>query len=93
MTKKTFDKIAEGLREAISVVRGETEPAKTHVRPTMFGVAQPDQPDYRANHYGTCDRGSDCYHGKDHKGRDNGCLKIGWRGTNCTHWHPEPKGE
>lgn len=28
MSKKAFDKIAEGLREAIAVVRGEKKPAK-----------------------------------------------------------------
>jgi putative transcriptional regulator len=31
MTKRAFDKIAEGLREAIAVARGEAEPARLHV--------------------------------------------------------------
>lgn len=28
MSKKAFDKIAEGIREAIAVARGEKKPAK-----------------------------------------------------------------
>lgn len=28
MSKRAFDKIAEGLREAIAVARGESDPAK-----------------------------------------------------------------
>jgi len=31
MTKKAFDKIAEGLREALAVAQGTAEPAKLHV--------------------------------------------------------------
>jgi putative transcriptional regulator len=31
MTKKAFDKIAEGLNEVLSIVRGEAKPAKLHV--------------------------------------------------------------
>lgn len=31
MTKKAFDKIAEGLSEALSIARGETLPARLHV--------------------------------------------------------------
>lgn len=30
MSKEAFEKIAEGLREALSVARGETEPSKLH---------------------------------------------------------------
>lgn len=47
--------------------------------------------------YGWCDRDhpalkqglrNDCYWGKDIHGNDNGCLKIGWKGRQCPHWHP-----
>ncbi|MBU4530159.1 MAG: transcriptional regulator [Hoeflea sp.] len=31
MSKKAFDQIAEGLEEALAVVRGEAEPFKLHV--------------------------------------------------------------
>lgn len=31
MTKKAFDKIAEGLKEALAVARGEKKPYKLHV--------------------------------------------------------------
>jgi putative transcriptional regulator len=31
MSKKAFDKIAEGLTEAIAIARGEAKPAKLHV--------------------------------------------------------------
>ena len=31
MSKKAFDKIAEGLNEALSIARGEAMPAKLHV--------------------------------------------------------------
>ncbi len=31
MTKKAFDKIAEGLAEALAVAKGEAQPAKLHV--------------------------------------------------------------
>jgi putative transcriptional regulator len=33
MSKKAFDKIAEGLNEALAVARGELKPAKLHVPP------------------------------------------------------------
>jgi len=33
MSKKAFDKIAEGLREALSVARGEAKPARLHILP------------------------------------------------------------
>jgi putative transcriptional regulator len=32
MTKKAFDKIAEGLEEVLSIARGEAEPARLFVR-------------------------------------------------------------
>lgn len=35
MTKKAFDKIAEGLTEALSIARGETKPAKLHIPPEI----------------------------------------------------------
>ena len=35
MTKKAFDRIAEGLNEAIAVARGEAEPAKVHIPPEI----------------------------------------------------------
>lgn len=44
--------------------------------------------DYLLDSYGTCDRGPDCYWGKDPAGNFNGCLKTGWRGTACPHWQP-----
>lgn len=31
MSKKAFDKIAEGLNEALAVARGQAEPARLHV--------------------------------------------------------------
>ena len=31
MSKKAFDKIAEGLTEALAIARGEVKPAKLHV--------------------------------------------------------------
>jgi len=31
MTKKAFDKIAGGLKEAIAIARGELQPAKLHI--------------------------------------------------------------
>lgn len=47
-------------------------------------LARNDLAAYIADNYGECDRGSaDCYHG-------NGCLKTGWRGVACPHWHPTP---
>ena len=33
MSKKAFDKIAEGLNEALCIARGEAKPAKLHVPP------------------------------------------------------------
>lgn len=35
MSKKAFDKIAEGLTEALAVARGEVDAAKMHVPPEM----------------------------------------------------------
>lgn len=35
MSKKAFDKIAEGLTEALAVARGEVGAAKMHVPPEM----------------------------------------------------------
>ena len=36
MSKQTFDKIAEGLKEAIAIVRGEAKPAKLFVPPSLW---------------------------------------------------------
>lgn len=47
-----------------------------------------DLSDYLLDNYGACDRSSDCFWGKDAKGQWNGCLKIGWKGRACKHWHP-----
>lgn len=44
--------------------------------------------DYIADNYGTCDRGSDCYHGTNGAGRFDGCLRTVWRGRGCANWHP-----
>jgi putative transcriptional regulator len=35
MGKKAFDKIAEGLKEALAVARGETKPFRLHVPPHL----------------------------------------------------------
>jgi putative transcriptional regulator len=35
MSKKAFDKIMEGLNEALAVARGEAKPAKLHVPPEI----------------------------------------------------------
>jgi putative transcriptional regulator len=35
MSKKAFDKIAEGLREALSIARGEAKPSKLHIPPEI----------------------------------------------------------
>jgi hypothetical protein len=45
--------------------------------PGMMGTA-----DYFLDHYSTCDLGADCYWSKF------GCLRTGWRGRQCKHWHP-----
>jgi putative transcriptional regulator len=37
MSKKAYDKIAEGLNEALAIVRGETKPAKLYI-PTEIDV-------------------------------------------------------
>lgn len=51
-------------------------------------LARNDLSDYLLDNYGTCARGADCYHGTDHRGRPDGCAKVGWKGRACTHWHP-----
>jgi DNA-binding transcriptional regulator YiaG len=35
MTKRAFDKIADGLREAIAIARGEKKPAKVFIPPEL----------------------------------------------------------
>ena len=35
MTKKAFEKIAEGLTEALAIAKGEAEPARMHVPPEL----------------------------------------------------------
>jgi putative transcriptional regulator len=35
MSKKSFDRIAEGLQEALAIARGEAEPARIHVPAEM----------------------------------------------------------
>jgi putative transcriptional regulator len=35
MSRKAFEKIADGLKEALAVVRGEDKPAKLHVPPDI----------------------------------------------------------
>ena len=35
MSTKAFDKIAEGLNEALAIARGEAKPAKLHVPPEI----------------------------------------------------------
>jgi hypothetical protein len=47
-----------------------------------------DLAEYLLDNYGVCDRDADCYWGKDEYGLDNGCLRLGWRGRKCKHWHP-----
>lgn len=51
-------------------------------------LARNDIADYLLDHYGTCDREADCYWGQDKRGNYNGCLRNGWRGRECKHWHP-----
>lgn len=51
-------------------------------------LARNDLAEYLLDNYGVCDREADCYHGKDKSGRFNGCLRTGWRGRECKHWHP-----
>lgn len=51
-------------------------------------LARNDLSDYLLDNYGHCDRAEDCYHGRDAAGRFNGCLRIGWQGRACKHWHP-----
>ncbi len=51
-------------------------------------LARNDLSDYLLDNYGECDRGANCYWGRDALGRFNGCLKTGWRGRACNHWHP-----
>lgn len=47
-----------------------------------------DEALYFLDNYGSCDRGPDCYWGKDPSGNFNGCLKMGWRGRACPYWKP-----
>lgn len=35
MSKKAFDKIAEGLTEALAIAKGEKKPAKLHIPPEL----------------------------------------------------------
>jgi putative transcriptional regulator len=35
MSKKAFDKIAEGLTEALAIARGKAKPAKLHIPPEL----------------------------------------------------------
>lgn len=51
-------------------------------------LARNDIADYLLDNYGTCDREAGCYWGKDSCGNYNGCLRNGWRGRACKHWHP-----
>lgn len=47
-----------------------------------------DLSDYLLDNYGQCDRGTDCYWGRNAAGQFNGCLKVGWQGRGCKHWQP-----
>jgi hypothetical protein len=51
-------------------------------------LAHNDLAEYLLDNYGTCDRGADCYWGKDAQGNFNGCLRVGWIGRSCKHWKP-----
>jgi putative transcriptional regulator len=35
MSKRAFDKIAKGLREALSIARGDAKPARLHIPPEI----------------------------------------------------------
>lgn len=48
--------------------------------------------EYLADHFGRCDldrpgQRNGCYWGKP------GCLKNGWRGRACPHWHPARRAD
>ncbi len=49
-------------------------------------LARSDVLEYVLDTYGTCDMDkpsrNDCYWGRP------GCLKNGWLGRGCPHWHP-----
>ena len=47
-----------------------------------------DLAEYLLDNYGTCERGADCYWGKNAVGQFDGCLRTGWRGRECKHWQP-----
>lgn len=51
-------------------------------------LARSDIAEYLLDNYGSCDRDGDCYWGKDSMGRFDGCLRVGWKGQACKHWHP-----
>lgn len=51
-------------------------------------LARNELADYIADNYGSCERGADCYWGRDGAGRFNGCLRVGWRGRDCENWRP-----
>lgn len=49
-------------------------------------LARNDILEHLLDTYGTCDRDqgkrNDCYWGQE------GCLRTGWLGRRCKHWHP-----
>lgn len=55
-------------------------------------LARNDLAEHLLDHYGHCDRDvgrvNDCYWGVDQAGNWNGCLRVGWLGRGCKHWHP-----
>ena len=54
----------------------------------LEAASGPDAIEYLRDNFGTCDRDAACYWGKDERGEFNGCLKTGWLGRGCQHWHP-----
>ncbi len=51
-------------------------------------LARNELAEYLLDNYGECERGEDCYWGKNAFGRWDGCLRTGWKGRLCKYWKP-----